>query len=165
MITNKYPTEMICEFIGDITANEETKSLYDNFVGVYKVHMFGPDIKNPIIPVKVDGTTIFGKGEWIGWYYSEELKNAEKYGYKFNILGGYVFESNNIFENYINDLYKIKQNSPKGSAMHLISKLLLNSLYGRFGLNIFLPKAKFLTNKKFDEEVEAKKNRQCRSFN
>ena len=156
MNSNKYPTDMICEFIGDITSNSETKSLFDNFVGIYKVHMYGPDIEHPIIPVKINGTSIFGKGEWIGWYYSEELKNASKYGYQFKILGGYVFESNNLFDDYINDLYKIKANSNKGTAMYLISKLLMNSLYGRFGLNTFLPSARFLTNEEYDEKVSNK---------
>ena len=128
--------------------------------------MFGPDIKNPIIPVKINGNTIFGKGEWIGWYYSEELKNSEKYGYKFNIFGGYVFESKNIFDEYINDLYAIKQNSNKGSAIYLISKLRLNSLLGRFGLQIFLPPAKFMSNEEFKKDVESKKkNRHFRCIN
>ena len=72
--SNKYPTDMICEFIGDITTNSEFKNLYDDFVGIYKDHMYGPDIEHPIMLVKINGYTIFGKGEWIGCYYSEELK-------------------------------------------------------------------------------------------
>jgi DNA polymerase type B, organellar and viral len=65
--------------------------------------------------------------------FSEEIYNAMKYGYKFEILRGYIFEKDFIFSDYIKDLYSIKENHNK--ALYLISKLLLNSLYGRFGMN------------------------------
>ena len=41
--------------------------------------------------------TLSPLGEWTGWYQSEEIKNAEKYGYKFEILRGYKFEKAIIF--------------------------------------------------------------------
>src|SRR5258705_8649857 len=59
------------------------------------------------------------------------MDNAIKYGYKFNILNGYLFEKANIFKDYIDILYEIKENSNRNDPMYLISKLLLNSLYGR----------------------------------
>src|SRR6266545_2206120 len=68
-------------------------------------------------------------------YFSEELYNAEKLGYKFEVLWGYTFDSDYIFEKYINDLYNIRLNYPKTDPMNLIAKLLLNSLYGRFGMD------------------------------
>src|SRR6266508_4406097 len=68
-------------------------------------------------------------------YFSEELYNAEKLGYKFEVLWGYIFDSDYIFEKYINDLYNIRLNYPKTDPMNLIAKLLLNSLYGRFGMD------------------------------
>ena len=40
--------------------------------------------------------------------------------------------------------------------MYLISKLLMNSLYGRFGLNTLLYSARFLTNEEYDEKVSNK---------
>lgn len=46
-----------------------------------------------------------------------------------------LLDRNNIFEKYIIDMYKIKEKSDRGSPMYLISKLLMNSLYGRFGMN------------------------------
>jgi len=63
--------------------------------------------------------------------FSEEINNAIKYGYKFKIIRGYLFESANIFKEYIDVLYEIKQSKSKDDPMYLISKLLLNSLYGR----------------------------------
>ena len=70
-------------------------------------------------------------------YYSEEINNAKKYGYKFEIIKGYLFDKQDIFSNYVNDLNIIKENAKKNNdqAWYLIAKLLLNSLYGRFGMN------------------------------
>ena len=68
--------------------------------------------------------------------FSEEINNAIKYGYKFKIIRGYLFESANIFKEYMPQSgglrpYEIKQSKSKDDPMYLISKLLLNSLYGR----------------------------------
>jgi hypothetical protein len=69
-------------------------------------------------------------------YFSEELYNAEKHGYKFEIIRGFLFEKKAyIFSDYVDTLYNLKENSLKGSADYTISKLLLNSLYGRFGMD------------------------------
>jgi hypothetical protein len=43
------------------------------------------------------------------------MKNLKKYGYKFKILRGYLFERKNIFKDYIDGLYEIKKNSKKGT--------------------------------------------------
>ena len=49
--------------------------LYHKCVGFYKVKVTTPkDILHPILPRKVNNTTVYGTGTWTGWYYSEELK-------------------------------------------------------------------------------------------
>jgi hypothetical protein len=48
---------------------------------------------------------------------------------------GYLFEKGDIFKEYVDFLYALKKNSKKGSPNYIISKLLLNSLYGRLGMN------------------------------
>src|SRR5882762_5803605 len=63
------------------------------------------------------------------------MDNAIKYGYKFKIINGYLFEKANIFSEYIDILYEIKENSNRNDPMYLISKLLLNSLYEKFGMD------------------------------
>ena len=59
---------------------------------------------------------------------SREIKNAIKYGYKFEIINRYLFESDYLFRDYIGELFNMKLNSQKGTPMYLISKLLMNSL-------------------------------------
>ena len=58
-----------------------------------------------------------------------------KYGYKFEVINGYTFDRKIIFNDYVNSLYDLKCNSIKGTSEYTISKLLLNSLYGRFGMS------------------------------
>src|SRR6266498_3834613 len=65
---------------------------------ILQVHHLGKDNLRTIAPI----------GTWEGMYFSEELYNAEKLGYKFEVLWGYTFESDLIFKDYINDLYKIR---------------------------------------------------------
>jgi hypothetical protein len=52
---------------------------------------------------------------------------------------GYTFDKGDIFSGYINELYKLRLSYPKTDPMNVISKLLLNSLYGRFGMKDDLP--------------------------
>lgn len=64
------------------------------------------------------------------------------------ILSGYLFNKSYIFSDYVDELYLIKSTSPKEDPMYLISKLLLNNLYGRFGLHAetLLTTTSILTN-------------------
>lgn len=73
-------------------------------------------------------------GEWSDVLFSEELYNAEQYGYTFKIKSGYLFERGKVFDGYIKEIYSIKENTPDSDPMYFISKLLLNSLYGKFAM-------------------------------
>ena len=89
-----------------------------------------------------------------GSFFSEEIKNAEKYGYEFEILGGYVFESKDLFSDYISELNQIKTESSKDSAMYMIGKILMNSLFGRMGMNPFLGSSKFKLKNEYAKLLE-----------
>ena len=66
----------------------------------------------------------------------EELYNAEKYGYQFEVKNGYLFEKGfNLFTDFVGFLYKIKKDSPKNGVNYTIAKLIMNSVYGRLGMN------------------------------
>ena len=68
-------------------------------------------------------------------YFSEDIYNAMKYGYKYKIFIEYLFDKGYISKKYVDFLYNLKVNSEKRSPDYTISKLLLNSLYRRFGMN------------------------------
>ncbi len=45
------------------------------------------------------------------------MDNAIKCGYTFEIIKGYKFEEGNIFEGYINELYKLRLEYPKSDPL------------------------------------------------
>lgn len=73
-------------------------------------------------------------GVWKGLYFSEELKVARSLGYKFQIIKSVQYNRGKIFKQYIIFLYNIRTLFSKNIPLNNILKLLLNSLYGRFGM-------------------------------
>ena len=71
--------------------------------------------------------------------FSEEMFNAMKYGYTFQVHCGYLFDRANLFEQFINELYQLRLSYAKSDPMNLICKLVMNSCYGKFGQAIKLP--------------------------
>ena len=131
----KYPVGKISHFIP--RSNESLSLLSKEYkFGVFRVNIHAPkDLIHPILPIKIDHNCVYPVETWQGWYQSEELINAEKYGYKYEILEGYLFEGEYIFKEYIDKLYEIKVNSKPNTPHYIIFKLLMNSLYGRFAMD------------------------------
>lgn len=78
--------------------------------------------------------TIAGLGEWTGWVSSIEMDNAIDQGYLFEIIKGYKFDRGVIFKEYVDKMYSLRLKYPKHDPMNVIAKLLMISLYGKFGL-------------------------------
>ena len=121
-------------FEGDIRAIDREA------FGFFYCEITAPDnIKHPILQthVKTSGglRTMAPVGTWSDMIFSVELDNAMKFGYKFNILWGYKFEKKIIFNDYVDFLYNFRLNFPKSDPLNYIAKILLNSLYGRFGMD------------------------------
>lgn len=121
--------------------------------GIFEAEVTCPEtLKTPLLQLRiktVNGySTISPVGNWTSYYSSEELYNAEKYGYTFKVKRGYLFEKANIFTDYVEFLYDLKKNSQKGTPNYIISKLLLNRLYGRLGMNPISEQHKIITNEK-----------------
>ena len=111
-----------------------------NAFGFFYCEIIAPDnLKHPILQTHVmtnNGIrTMAPIGIWEDMIFSSVIYNAEKYGYKLNILCGYTFERKIIFKDYVNNLYSLRQQFPKTDPLNYIAKILLNSLYGRFGMD------------------------------
>jgi len=99
-----------------------------------------PTINRPFLPYRneVDGTLLFPRGQFVGVYYSEELKYAQNLGYKVIPICGFLFEKySSPFKNFISSLFTSRQEAKKSGdeTMSFIYKTLMNSLYGRLGIN------------------------------
>jgi hypothetical protein len=141
-VNSLYPTVMANQlmpigkptfFDGDITKIES------NPFGFFYCKITSPvNLNHPILQRRIktgEGIrTIAGNGSWTGWIFSEEMENAIKLGYTFEIIKGYLFEKGDLFSDYVNKMYNLRKQYQKGHAMNLIAKLLLNSLYGKFGM-------------------------------
>jgi len=117
------------------------RKIEPNAFGFFYCKITSPGfLEHPILQRRIktkDGIrTIAGLGSWFGWIYSAEMDNAMKFGYTFEILNGYQFEKGNIFDDYVNKLYNLRMEFEKGHPMNLIAKLLMNSLYGKFGMKL-----------------------------
>lgn len=103
----------------------------DNYLGLLPVR----HLKGVIMPI----------GKWSGWYFSEELKFAESNNYKIKVIKGYNFnKQDNVFNQYVYDLFKIK--STNSGHIKTIAKSLLNNLLGRFGMDINKPITQLVNN-------------------
>jgi DNA polymerase type B, organellar and viral len=136
----------IKEFVGDISLINS-----DPF-GFFEVEVTCPDyIKEPILPVHFNGKTIYPTGTWKGWYNSEELKNAANYGYTYNIFKGYFFHKEEIFVDFVTDLYEIRSKYSKDDPLYFIIKLLMNSLYGRYGMELIIHDLIIINNEDYQD--------------
>ena len=116
------------------------------------------DLVNPIIQIhhktNQGKRTIAGTGTFKAMLFSEEIKNALKYGYKFEILSGYTFEKANVFKTFVDSLYQLRVKYPKSNPLNLVAKLLMNSLYGRFGMLDSFDDIFIFSKEQYDEFIK-----------
>lgn len=117
----------------------EEKDL-DGKLGFIEAYVVCPKtINKPFLPYKdKNGILIFPTGEFVGIYYSEELKFARSIGYTVIPISGYLFEKKESpFGNFVSDLFESRLEAKKSGneALSYVYKILMNSLYGRFGIN------------------------------
>lgn len=110
----------------------------NSFFGFLEVEVQCPvDMYIPFLTVSdpVKGL-ISPTGEWTGVYFSEEIKYATSLGYTFKYIKGVSYAKGKPFSNYVESMYEKRKNTKRGSALNVVLKLLMNSLYGRFGMGI-----------------------------
>jgi len=124
------------------------------------------DLEIPFLHYK-SSKLLYPTGEFRGVYTYPEIDFAESLGYDINY--NYIIEfeeSDYIFKDYVDHFYNKKQNATNDIDYQL-SKLLLNSLYGKFGQNrnnetIISNPEEILGLTPYDEELNLFKKR---SFN
>lgn len=116
------------------------KELDDSVFGFIKAYVECPKtLKRPFLPYRdKNNTIIFPTGKFIGVYYSEELKFARRLGYKVLPINGYLFEKmESPFKSFVSTLFESRVSARKegNESLSYVYKTLMNSLYGRFGIN------------------------------
>jgi DNA polymerase type B, organellar and viral len=151
MKNNNMPINNMKFFEGDINILKS-----DKVFGFFFVEIETPrNLNIPILQIHNKNGTISPLGKFTGWFFSEELYNAsDLFGYKFKILKGYTFDKANIFNSYVNELYALRLTYDKANPMNYIAKILMNSLYGRFGLNPLLPETNIIDKEMLEDFVD-----------
>jgi DNA polymerase elongation subunit (family B) len=98
--------------------------------------------------------TLSALGTFYDMIFSFEMDNAIKLGYQFDILWGYTFDRDNIFKEFVTDLYNLRLEYPKSHPMNFIAKIIMNSLYGRFGMDDRFDKITIIEKESFDQFIE-----------
>lgn len=110
-----------------------------NYMGITNVTLEAPDIHLPYIPYR-DDKLLFPKGIIKGYYTNYEIMKALEYGYKIkNIKDGiYYTKTFNLFDEFVTTLYDLRlKYKADNNPMQMPTKILLNSLYGKWAQNIF----------------------------
>jgi hypothetical protein len=106
--------------------------IYD-YNGIVKIKVEVP--KNtylPLLPFRSD-KLYFPIGKFEGYYDNCMIRKAYDLGYKIKLFDGFLFnESKPIFKKYVDTFYKLKKQSKTNTPTYALSKLMMNSLYGKF---------------------------------
>jgi len=171
MMKYKYPIIPIGEYFGD----EITNDLLQGREGIVFAQVNAPHgifgfydenrnfIDIGLLPLKVkidnDEKLIFPIGEYYGFFNLNEVRYALTKGYKIKIMYAYLWESDYIpkVKEFVNHFYELKK-LHKHDIMGFNAKLILNSLYGKFGQNSsfdrILPITEYLKHKDEYQDCE-----------
>jgi hypothetical protein len=150
-MNSQYPRAMLEDMpVGNPIFTTET-DLFKIFGFVYG-EITAPmesELRVPIIQYRdEDGNVTCPRGKFKRLIFSEEIKDAIKYyGYSMKVEYGYQFErGKDIFRSFIEIYYDIKKNAKDGVSRKN-AKLMLNSLYGKFGMKDINSKIKIVDRK------------------
>jgi len=155
-VNSLYPSIMKdCDMpVGNPTFFEgDIRLINPDAFGFFYCNIIAPDnLEHPILQTHIQTEngirTMAPLGTWSDMIFSAEMDNAMKFGYKFEILWGYTFEKGKIFKEYIETLYELRLNYPKSNPLNYTAKLLMNSVYGRFGMDDNFPDITIFDNQK-----------------
>ena len=140
VMTNEYPDPN-----SQRISFKNTTEFIEQYEGMSFVQVTTPaDCHYPLLPYRIPGKIIFPKGSFTGAYTHIELRKALKLGYRIDKVFKtyYYLKTCTPYKDYVLDLYKLRlqyknevdeQGNKKENPMEYVVKILMNSLYGKFG--------------------------------
>lgn len=135
--------------IGDLTLIKE----YDGFT---RCTVRCPPMRYPLLPLRKDDKLIFPVGTFSGTWPHVELRKALELGYEILEYGpcDYFKGSCRPFARFVDELYAKRLELKRlGDPMELVAKLMMNSLYGKFGQR-FTDREEWLPNNFTPDQLE-----------
>ena len=112
---------------------------YDGYIVLADVDIYIPPESDygflGLEGVKIEGRLIFPVGRYRAWVWEPLLKIADRHGYIERVHNVLLYECENIFDEYVTDLFarRLEYKRTGNDAFQLLTKLMMNSLYGKFG--------------------------------
>lgn len=135
------------------TNTKNTVKYINEYEGMSHIEIHCPaTVRYPVLPYRYLDKCVFGTGTFTGWYTHVEIRKAMSMGYvvKKVMKTYYYLKTCDPFSGYVSDLYnkRLKYKSEK-NPMEYVVKILLNSLYGKFGSK-FIDKENWVPEEQFD---------------
>lgn len=140
-INSAYPHAMRAPMpVGDILEvrhRKPSKALMATHIGFTWARVEMPPVHVPCLPVKHNEKLLFPVGRLQGYWCSIELERAEEQGATVHWDRTLLIEGETALRDYVDHLYQFRDKSRKGydKALDSTAKLLMNSLYGKFGMS------------------------------
>lgn len=113
------------------------KFLSQEFVGICKARVYIPDTCTiPPLPYRLNEKLCFPVGQFDGTWDHSELELLHECGGSYEITESIWYESRPVFAHMVRELYRFRDKACASYEPGLaeIAKLMLNSLYGKFGM-------------------------------
>jgi hypothetical protein len=137
-VNSLYPSMMLANDFPTNLKKITTDTIDFSELGFYDVDVEVPEMYVPPLGhvFSKNGRLIFPTGYFRGVFSSIELEYAETQGVKIRkVHSGMIFHNGGpIFKEYITDIYEMRLKSKKASVDNILTKLIMNSTYGRFGI-------------------------------
>lgn len=130
-VNSLYPYAMLTFPVPVSDRGYWTKKFREKEVGIYEIQ-FTQKNTTTIPVLMVNGVGVYSGS---GTFFSPEILELKRIDPNcvIKIIKGYVFvECDLLFKDYVEKLYQLRLDNPD-SAISLLAKYLLNSLYGKFG--------------------------------
>nr|YP_010192425.1 DNA polymerase [Amanita sinensis]QZN08162.1 DNA polymerase [Amanita sinensis] len=170
MYNNEFPVGKMTHFVGNIL-NEELKYTIEDLIksksfvrcDIYVDKSINRPVYQTHLKINKEIRTVCATGTFLDqWVYLPELIEYQKLTNNLiriipdSIKEGYLFESKNIFKEYVESLFEMKKSVTKSDPKYMISKILMNSLYGRFGLKQEIQIFDFIDNQLIESFINGK---------
>ena len=153
MKTQKYPIKLI-KYSDKFNNLSQLKEIIKKYCVVAEVEL---DTDEPVYPLRLKDKTIFPTGNFITYLNTPEIKYALEHNHIKNIRQIAVYLARDIFSSYVDYFYSKREECKrnKDNLRATLYKLLLNSLYGKFGQTVrIIELDKIIDDCKFEiEEV------------
>ncbi len=131
-INSSFPHAMTFEGPGNLIDTRRT--LPDSGIHLVDATIKIPEKFIPPVPYRTDDRRVyFPIGQWRGWFSSVDMRLLEETKCRIQkVHEVYSFEDFKDLSRYAETIYELRKNAPS-KAENQVLKILLNSLYGKFG--------------------------------